>query len=82
LVWGLADFTYSACLISIIPTVDGKKFSDAVHDCLKQQTEIEFGVSTTQTNAIIVRVLDNKAEQLFHCLKTITLFLEKQLTHV
>jgi len=67
----LASFTHQASLIIINENMDGTAFTDTVYNYLQQQTEIDFGVSTTQTNTIIVRILGNKAEQLFTCLKYI-----------
>lgn len=67
----LAAFTHQASLIVVNETIDSIAFADAIHAYLLQQTEIDFGISTTQTNAIIVRILGYKAEQLFTCLKYI-----------
>ena len=79
----LAGFTHQASLIIINQTIDATEFTDTVHEYLQQQTEIDFGVSTTQTNAIIVRILGNKAEQLFTCLKHIAALVQtsKLVTH-
>jgi urease accessory protein len=67
----LAGFTHQASLIIINQNIDATEFTDMVHEYLQRETEIDFGVSITQTNAIIVRILGNKAEQLFKCLKHI-----------
>jgi urease accessory protein len=78
----LASYTHQASLIIINQTIDTIEFTDTVHNYLQQQTEIDFGISTTQTNAIIVRILGNKAEQLLNCLKMTALLLEKQTADV
>jgi urease accessory protein len=67
----LATFTHQASLIIINKTIDTIEFADSVYDYLQQQTEIDFGISTTQTNATVIRILGNKAEQLFTSLKEI-----------
>jgi urease accessory protein len=44
---------------------------ETINNYLHQQKEITFGISTILNAGIIVRILGNKAEQLFNCLNAI-----------
>ncbi len=67
----LAGFTHQASLIVMDETLAVTEFADTIHHYLQQQTGMDFGISTTQTHAVIIRILGYKAEQLFNCLKHI-----------
>jgi urease accessory protein len=67
----LEDYTHQASFIYLNETIDIAELCDAVYELLSSKNEIQFGVSTTQANGIIVRILGFKAEQLFSYLKEI-----------
>ncbi|PWA06226.1 urease accessory protein UreD [Flavobacterium psychrotolerans] len=67
----LGGFTHQASLIIIHETIPINEFTDTIYEFLQQQIAIDFGVSTTPSNGIIVRILGYKAEQLYDCLKHI-----------
>lgn len=62
-------YSHQASLILIQETVTTA--IETIHEYLSQQANITFGISTTATNAVIVRILGYKAEQLYTCLHTI-----------
>ena len=62
----LEGYTHQASLIIIDETIDTDFFTNVVNDYLQQQIEISFGVSTTHTNGIIIRILGYKGEPLFN----------------
>jgi urease accessory protein len=68
----LEGFTHQASFIFIHEKADCIALSDAVHEYLLLQKEIEFGVSSPAVNGLLVRVLGYKAEQLHDCLKAIS----------
>lgn len=76
----LENFTHQASLTIVLPTGDLNKIVGIIHDFLEGQGEVECGISSLNGNAFIVRILGNKAEQLYHLLKSITELVE-QLHH-
>jgi urease accessory protein len=52
-------------------SIDIIELCETIYEFLSNKKEIQFGVSTTQANGIIVRILGFKAEQLFSYLKEI-----------
>ncbi len=73
----LAGFTHQASLI-VMNNGTGTALADAVHGYLEPQTGIDFGVSITQTGSLLVRILGNRAEQLYNSLKGIAQLADKQ----
>ena len=67
----LEGYTHQASLIIIDKIIDNNLFTNEVNDYLVQQTEIDFGISTTHTNGIIIRILGYKGEPLFNFLNHI-----------
>lgn len=65
----LEGFTHQASLIHIGKSATIHK--ENIYQYLSQQEEIISGVSTTANNGLIVRLLGNKAEQLFEHLQNI-----------
>lgn len=62
----LEGFTHQASLLIINDAIDNETFNNAINDYLQQQVEIDYGISTTHTNGIIIRILGYKAEQLYN----------------
>jgi urease accessory protein len=67
----LEGYTHQASLLIIDETIDTDLFTNEVNDYLQQQNEIDFGISTTHTNGIIIRILGYKGEPLFNFLNHI-----------
>ena len=67
----LEGFTHQATLIYLNETVDAKQLNKAITNFLYAQSGIIFGISTLQKNGLIIRLLGQKAEQLYNCLKAI-----------
>ena len=71
----LQGFTHQASLIYLNEGVAIKPVLANILELLSTQKEISFGVSTAPINGLIVRILGQRAEQLFDCLKMIAAFL-------
>ena len=67
----LEGFTHQASFIYFDESIDVKALCDKLYNSLSDKKEISFGVSTTQYNSLIIRILGYKAEQLYDLLKEI-----------
>ncbi len=66
LLFGLWEgFTHQATFIVVARTISPGKIQQILQSILTIQQDIMFGISTTQSGAVLVRILGNKAEQLF-----------------
>ncbi len=72
----LENYSHQASLIYVNGTINVNDFSEKINVYLSKQHNIVFGISELQLNGLIVRVLGQKAEQLYDCLKMIALILE------
>ncbi|MFL5745847.1 MAG: urease accessory protein UreD [Niastella sp.] len=61
-------FSHQASLIILDKPGTISQIYEPVITWLQQQNDIAFGISTPTEAAIIIRILGNKAEPLFHCL--------------
>ncbi len=75
----LEGFTHQASMVCIHPTMNVPKLIPVLIAALHTQLNIEFGVSATPVNGVIIRLLGNGAEQLFSCLQQIFALLRQQL---
>jgi urease accessory protein len=67
----LENHSHQASLIYLNDNADLKALNKKINDFLTQQKDIVFGISELQINGLIVRILGQKAEQLYDCLKLI-----------
>lgn len=67
----LQGFTHQASLIYLDANADIKKLIALITEILSAQKDISMGITVASVNGLIVRLLGQKAEQLFNCLKTI-----------
>ena len=67
----LQGFTHQASLIYLNESADINKLAAMIIELLSSQKEISVGVTEAPVNGLIVRLLGQKAEQLFDCLKLI-----------
>jgi urease accessory protein len=67
----LEGYTHQASLILISDAFDQFAMNEFITDHLSQQKNIEFGVSALPSKGLIVRIMGQKAEQLYDCLKYI-----------
>ncbi len=67
----MEGFTHQASFIYLNENLNADELCDAIADFLADKEAINFGVSATPSNGIIVRLLGYKAEQLHECLKDI-----------
>ena len=80
----LEGFTHQASLIYLHATTEIKPLSKLVNGLLAEQKGIAFGISGAPINGLVIRILGNKAEQLYDCLKAIAQLLPqpiKQTVH-
>jgi urease accessory protein len=68
----LEGYTHQASLILLNEKINCAELKDQVYNYLLLQEGISFGVSNAPVNGIVVRILGNKAEQLFKQLQSIT----------
>ena len=67
----LQGYTHQASLIYLDENALIKKLIPDLTALLSTQKDISFGITTTPVNGLMVRMLGQKAEQLFDCLKLI-----------
>ncbi len=67
----LEGYTHQASLIVIQPFISINETADTIHALLTEENDIEFGISTTHHQGLIIRILGYKAAQLHDCLNTI-----------
>jgi urease accessory protein len=67
----LQGFTHQASLIYLNEKADIKKVMPRLTEILTRQKDTSFGITAAPVNGIIIRILGQKAEQLFDCLKMI-----------
>jgi urease accessory protein len=65
----LEGYTHQATLIVIDKDIAIKEVMAVITDSLGLQQQIIFGVTSAPVNGIVVRLLGNKAEQLYSCLR-------------
>ena len=76
----LEGYTHQASLLCINNKINIEEKEEAIIEILKEQKNIEFGISSLSVNGLIVRLLGQKSEQLFELLKSISIILsEKKL---
>lgn len=74
----LESYTHQASLIILNESINTSLIKEEIAVLLSEVNEIDFGVTNAPVNGIIVRILGNKAEQLFHLLQSISLLIQKQ----
>ena len=67
----LEGYSHQASLIYLNEWVDIPELTKKINHFLSQQKDIVFGISEPPLNGLIIRILGQKAEQLFDCLKLI-----------
>ena len=77
----LEGYTHQATLIFLNGNTSMKIVTAALNEMLMQYKEILFGVTAAPVNGVIVRILGQKAEQLFDCLKKISSVLQNNYIH-
>lgn len=64
-------FTHQASLIYLNECISAKQHVDFISNYLSKQSAIAFGITAAPVNGLIIRILGQRAEQLYDCLKTI-----------
>ena len=77
----LQGFTHQASLIYLNEKADIKKIMARLTEIFTTQKDISFGITAAPVNGIIIRMMGQKAEQLFDCLKMIAGFLPQNAQH-
>jgi urease accessory protein len=77
----LQGFTHQASLIYLNEHAEIKKIMATLNGVLTAQKDISFGLTAAPVNGIIIRMMGQKAEQLFDCLKMIAGFLPQNTQH-
>lgn len=72
----LEGHTHQASLIWLSPTADPKKLKEQLSEYLSAQPNMEYGITETPQNGVIVRILGQKGEQLHNCLKAMSLIIK------
>jgi urease accessory protein len=67
----LQGFTHQASLIYLEENAEIKTLIPQLYELLSSQEEISVGITAAPVNGLIVRILGQKAEQLFDCLKLV-----------
>ena len=80
----LQGYTHQASLVYLDEIAEIKSLVPRLYEMLSSQEEISVGISAAPVNGLVVRILGQKAEQLFDCLKLIagTLFQGKSVKPV
>jgi urease accessory protein len=74
----MEGYTHQASLIILDKEINLVATKEAIVELLGTKDDIDFGITTSPINGIIIRILGNKAEQLHNCLKTITAVVQQQ----
>jgi urease accessory protein len=75
----LEGYTHQASMVCIHYKIVVQQTIPLIIKILQPQTGIEFGISATPINGVMIRLLGNGAEQLFSCLQQILALLMQQL---
>lgn len=67
----MEGYTHQATLIYLDEKASAKELINNISDYLIMQKETIFGITTAPLNGIIIRLLGQKAEQLYNCLRAI-----------
>lgn len=74
----LENYTHQASLIVLDESINTTIIKEEIATLLSEINEIDFGVTNAPANGIIVRILGNKAEQLFQLLLSISSLIRNQ----
>ena len=66
----LENYSHQASFIFLKENINMNEVSKELDIYLAQQKDIIYGISELQINGLIIRILGQKAEQLYDCLKT------------
>ena len=70
-------YTHQASLVYLDENAPVTELIKTIQEILSPQNEIIFGISQAPGNGLVIRILGQKAEQLFECLKTVSEVLKK-----
>jgi len=73
----LEGFSHQGSLLFINESAAVSDLIQQSASFLKRQLRIEFGCTALPVNGLLVRILGNKGEQLYNCLRKLSSFLEK-----
>lgn len=73
----LENYTHQASLVYLNENADIKELIEMIGGHLSLQNEIDFGITASPANGLIIRILGQKAELLFDCLNNIANSLEQ-----
>ena len=74
----MEGYTHQACLIILDENLNTSSVKETIAELLSAEDDIDFGVTTSPVNGVIIRILGNKAEQLYNCLQSIASIIQKQ----
>lgn len=74
-------YTHHASLLFISNTESLSRLMEEVNGLLTNTKNIMYGISLAPVNGLVIRILGTKGEQLFDCLKTISLLLLQPLNN-
>ena len=72
----LEGYTHQASMIFLRPTADIRNIQKELLEFLSLEKNIESGISAALVNGLIIRLLGNGAEQLYDCMKRISVILQ------
>ncbi len=78
----LEGYSHQASLVYLHSTTPVKPLIEQLIQLLTGENEIDFGITEAPVNGIVIRILGNKAEQLYDCLKTIATYLPQEIQPV
>jgi urease accessory protein len=76
----LENYTHQASLIYLNESCDVKALKFDINTFLSIQTNIDYGITETPKNGLLVRILGYKGEQLHHCLNSIATIIDQPKT--
>ena len=71
------NYTHQASLVYLDENAPVTEHIKTIQEILSPHNEIIFGISQAPVNGLVIRILGQKAEQLFGCLKTVSELLTK-----
>ncbi len=67
----LEGYTHQATLFSYSENLNSELIYDFLLASIKEEEEVEYGMSTTLRGGVIIRIVGNSGEQLYHLIKQI-----------
>lgn len=77
----LQQYTHQASMVCLHPGISVQSLIEELYILLKDEEEISIGITSAPINGILLRVMGQRAEQLFHILKRVATTVLQKHSH-